>query len=46
MCYGRTNTQVNLKQPLRLKNHQKDLSKQDLLQVDRHFCLRGHNFNK
>ena len=31
---------------LRLSNHQKDVNKRNLLQVDQHFRLAGHNFNK
>ena len=50
MCYVTDNKQVNLKQPLRLNNHRKDVNEQNLLQVDhqadQQFRLPGHNFNK
>ena len=46
MFYAPNNTQVNLKQPLRLNNHQKDVDKLNSLQADQHFQLPGHNFNK
>ena len=31
---------------LRLNNHQKSVNKQNSLQLDQHFWLPGHNFNK
>ena len=33
MCYSTNDTQVNLKQPLRLNNHRIDGNKQNLLQL-------------
>ena len=41
MFYATNNTQVNLKQPLRLNNHQKDVDKLNSLQADQHFQLPG-----
>ena len=38
---GKSETTFNL----RLKNHWKDVNKQNLLQADQHFRLRGYNFN-
>ena len=46
MCYVANNTQVNLKYPLRLNNHQQDVNNWNSLQADQHFRLPGHNLNK
>ena len=50
MCYVTDNKQVNLKQPLRINNHRKDVNEQNLLQADNQadeqFRLPSQNFNK
>ena len=50
MCYVTDNKQVNLKQPLRISNHRKDVNEQNLLQADHQadeqFRLPSQNFNK
>ena len=46
MCYATNNTQVNLKQTLRLNKHQKYVNIQNWLQADQHFGLPDLNFNK
>ena len=45
MCYETNSTHVNMKQPLRLINYQKDLHKQNMLKAEQHFWLPDHNFN-
>ena len=46
VCYATNNTQVNLKQPLRLNNYRKDVNKWNSFQANQHFWLCSHNFNK